>query len=97
MRLALLLALLAMISLPTALSVAAPAAGAADIARATALSHEWGRCPTARPAARVLAQAVRTEKPRPRVRRARAAVRAWTAVVAECSRPVAMPTVTPGT
>ena len=97
MRLALLLALLAAISLPTALSTAAPAPGAADIARATALSHEWGRCPTARPAARVLAQAVRTEKPRPRVRRARAAVRAWTVVAAECSRPVAMPTVTPGT
>ena len=98
MRSALILVLVATAALPGALwGAPSPAPGDAAIARATALSQEWGRCPTARPAARLLAQAVRTEKPRPRVLRARAAVRAWTAVAAECSAPVAMPTVTPGT
>ena len=67
----------------------------ADIARATTLQAQWGRCPTAAPAARVLHQAVRTTKPVPRVRRARAAVRAWAAVARECARPVPMPQVTP--
>lgn len=73
-----------------------PAPGDALIARAHVLAGQWGRCPTARPAARVLARAERTAAPRPRVRRARAAVRAWQAVASECAQPVPQPTVTPG-
>lgn len=74
-------------------SAAAP--GDALLARAGALSQQWGRCPTARPAHRVLSVARRTSAPRPRVRRARAAVRRWHAVARECSRPVPQPTVSP--
>jgi hypothetical protein len=91
---ALLVVLLAVLAAVPALG-AAPRPGDADIARATALQAQWGRCPTAAPAARVLRQAVRTTKPVPRARRARAAVRAWTAVARECARPVPMPVVTP--
>jgi hypothetical protein len=75
---------------------AAAAAGDSLLARAEALSQQWGRCPTARPAHRVLAEARRTSEPRPRVRRARAALRAWSAVAQECARPVPQPTVSPG-
>jgi len=74
----------------------APAPGDALIARAQALAGTWGRCPTARPAARALALAERTTAPRPRVRRARAALGAWQSVARECAQPVAQPTVTPG-
>ena len=74
----------------------APAPGDAIIARAHELAGVWGRCPTARPAAQVLALAERTKAPRPRVRRARAALRAWHAVARECAEPVDQPTVTPG-
>jgi hypothetical protein len=74
-------------------SAAAP--GDALLARAGTLSQQWGRCPTSRPAHRVLAVARRTSAPRPRVRRARAAVRSWHAVARECSRPVPQPTVNP--
>lgn len=70
-----------------------PAPGDAAIARAEALAAQWGRCPTARPAQRVLDQARRTTAPVPRVRRARAALRAWTAVARECARPVDQPQV----
>lgn len=70
-----------------------PAPGDAMIARAEALAAQWGRCPTARPAQRVLDQARRTSAPVPRVRRARAALRAWTAVARECARPVDQPQV----
>lgn len=80
--------------MPAAGSAAAPAPGDAAIAKATSLSQQWGRCPTARPAHRLLAQAVRTTKPRPRARRARVALRAWTEVARVCSRPVDQPTVT---
>jgi hypothetical protein len=75
---------------------AAAAPGDALIARAGALADQWGRCPTARPAHRVLAAARRTERPRPRVRRARAALRAWNGVAEACARPVPQPTVTLG-
>jgi len=75
-------------------AVAAP--GDALLSRAEALSQQWGRCPTARPAHRVLAVARRTSAPRPRVRRARAALRAWNGVAEACSRPVPQPAVTPG-
>ncbi len=97
MRSILLGALLLAAVLPAALaaSPAAPAPGDAAIQKATALQQEWGRCPTARPAARVLAQAVATTKPVPRARRARAALRAWNAVARECRAPVPMPEVTP--
>jgi hypothetical protein len=72
----------------------APAAAAAKAIRtADALALSWGRCPTARPAARVLAAARASERPVPRLRRARAAVAAWTAVAEQCARPVAQPTV----
>jgi hypothetical protein len=70
-----------------------PAPGAAILVRAEALAAQWGRCPTARPAHRVLDQARRTTAPVPRVRRARAALRSWTAVARECARPVAQPEV----
>jgi hypothetical protein len=76
-------------------SSSAPAPGDAIIARAHDLAGKWGRCPTARPAARVLALAERTKAPRPRVRRARAALGAWKAVARDCAQPVAEPTVTP--
>ena len=83
--------------LPAALAASPGAFAAGDVAiqKATALQQEWGRCPTARPAARVLAQAVATTKPVPRAKRARAALRAWTTVARECAAPVPMPQVTP--
>jgi len=83
--------------LPAALSASptAPAPGDAAIRQATALQQEWGRCPTAGPAARVLAQAVATTKPVPRAKRARAALRAWNRVARDCRAPVPMPEVTP--
>ena len=88
--------LTAAIGIP-AMASAAPAPGDAAIATATSLSQQWGRCPTARPAARLLAKAERTTETKPRARRARVALRAWTRVARECAAPVAMPTVTPGT
>lgn len=94
--------LLALAGLIALLSLAAPrpaeagpAPGARAIAQATELAREWGRCPTARPAHRALARAVRTRAPRPRAVRARAAVRAWREVARECARPVPLPTVSP--
>ena len=93
-RLLLALVLSAAIAIP---AVASAAPGDAAIAKATSLSHQWGRCSTARPAARLLAQAVATTADRPRARRARAALRAWNEVARECAIPVAMPSVTPGT
>jgi hypothetical protein len=98
LRTALLLALLALAALVPALGGASPAAAApgdAAIARAEALSAEWGRCPTSRPAHRVLAQARRTSAAAPRVKRARAAVRSWTRVARVCAQPVPQPTVSP--
>ena len=94
-RLLVALAILGSIAVP-GVGAPSPAPGDALIARAQELAGTWGRCPTARPAARVLAQAERTVAPRPRVRRARAAVRAWHAVARECAQPVDQPTVTPG-
>lgn len=96
-RILLLGALLLAAVLPAALaaSPAAPAPGDAAIRTATALQAEWGRCPTARPAAHVLAQAVATTRPVPRAKRARAALRAWNRVARECAAPVPMPRVTP--
>ena len=91
-------ALLLAAVLPAALAAspaAAHASGDAAIQRAGALQQEWGRCPTAPPAARVLAQAVATTKPVPRAKRARAALRAWNRVVRECRAPAPMPRVTP--
>ena len=72
---------------------AAPPPGSAAIAQAQALAVEWDRCPTARPAQRLLAQARQTTAPAPRARRARAALRAWTEVARVCSQPVDQPTV----
>jgi hypothetical protein len=90
-----LLLLAAVLPAALAASPAAQAPGDAAIHRATALQRQWGRCPTARPAARVLAQAVATTKPVPRAKRARAALRAWREVARECATPVPMPGVTP--
>lgn len=99
LRTALAIVLVALAALAPALAGAAPAspstAGDRTIARAEALSAHWGRCPTSRPAHRALAAARRTAAPHARVKRARAAVRAWTAVAADCSQPVAQPTVRP--
>lgn len=90
------IAALASVAVPgLASSSSAPAPGDAMIARAHELAGKWGRCPTARPAAQVLALAERTKAPRPRVRRARAALGAWNSVARECAQPVAEPTVTP--
>jgi hypothetical protein len=90
--------LTAAVGIPAMASAApAPAPGDAAIAKATSLSQQWGRCPTARPAARLLARAVRTTEAKPRARRARVALRAWNQVARDCAVPVAMPTVTPGT
>lgn len=69
---------------------------AAPIATATALSQTWGRCPSARTAHHVLAVARRTRAVKPRVKRARAAVRAWRGVVRECSKPIEQPIVIVG-
>ena len=88
------IAALASVAVP-GLASSAPAPGDAMIARAHDLAGKWGRCPTARPAAQVLALAERTKAPRPRVRRARAALGAWNAVARDCAQPVAEPTVTP--
>ena len=84
-----------------ALGLAPALAGAAgvttpadqDIARAQALSSQWGRCPTARPAQAILTLAERTTKPKLRATRARSSVRAWTTVARVCSQPVPQPTV----
>lgn len=90
-----------------ALLPAAPAAGAASpgavspggaaLVEAEALADAWGRCPTARPAARTLATARRLQRDaaRPAVKRrsARAALGAWRRVAEDCAMPVAMPTV----
>lgn len=92
MRTALVLALL-FAALAAPLS-ATSAPGDASIARAEALASHWGRCPTARPAQRVLDQARRTAAPVPRARRARAALRAWTEVARVCAQPVDQPVVT---
>jgi len=94
-RLAASLAALALLPLGGALA-GPPAPGGAAIASAEALAAEWGRCPTARPAHRVLARAKATREARPRARRARAAVRAWEGVARDCARPVDQPTVSPG-
>lgn len=96
----LLIAVLALAA-TAALAQGAPAGvakdpAAAPIATATQLSKTWGRCPTARSAHRTLAIARRTKATKPRVRRARAAVRAWRDVARECSKPVEQPTVIVG-
>ncbi len=85
------------IGLVPALAGAAPsprAVAAADIARADALSAQWGRCPTARPAHRILALAKRTRKPALRATRARSSVRGWRTVARVCAQPVPQPSVT---
>lgn len=84
--------LLGALAMPLA-AAPAPAPGDAAIARAEVLAAHWGRCPTARPAQRLLDQARRTEQPAPRVRRARAALRAWTEVARVCAQPVDQPVV----
>jgi flagellar basal body-associated protein FliL len=69
---------------------------AAVLAKASALATEWARCATSRPAHRLLSIANRTRATRPRVQRARAALRAWRLVVADCSKPVDQPQVIVG-
>ena len=92
MRLAFVIALmLATLSVPALGAGSAP--GSAAIAEAEALAVQWDRCPTARPAQRLLVQARQTTAPAPRARRARAALRAWTEVARVCSQPVDQPTV----
>ena len=95
MRLAVILIAMVSLGLAPALAGAASpsAAASADIARAQALSAQWGRCPTARPAQSILDLATRTTAPRLRATRARSAVRAWTTVATVCSAPVDQPTV----
>jgi len=88
------LAVTAALAVPASPGAAAPAAGEVALRDAAALAATWGRCPTARPAHRALAQAKRL----PRSRRAPAALRAraaWRTVRAECSAPVALPTAVP--
>lgn len=99
-RIILTIALLALIA-TAALAQGAPSRSAdpaaGQIAAATELSKTWGRCPTARPAHRALSLARRTKAAKPRVRRARAAVRAWRGVERDCSKPIDQPTVVVGT
>ena len=98
MRTALLIALVALAALVPALTGASPVAAAPGdvaLARAEALSAQWGRCATSRPAHRALAQARRTTAARPRAARARVALRSWTEVARGCARPVPQPVVTP--
>ncbi len=96
-----LIAVLALLAV-TAVAQAAPSSSAAKdpaaapIATATKLSQTWGRCPSARTAHRTLAIARRTRAAKPRVKRARAAVRAWRGVQRECSKPVDQPIVIVG-
>lgn len=80
------------------LAQAAPAKdpAAAVLAKASVLATDWGRCPTSRPAHRLLSIAGRTRANRPRVQRARAALRAWQRVVTDCSKPVEQPQVIVG-
>jgi hypothetical protein len=66
------------------------------LAKASVLATDWGRCPSSRPAHRLLSIAHRTRATKPRVQRARSALRAWRQVVAECSKPVQQPQVTIG-
>ncbi len=96
MRLAIgLIAVLALGLTPALGRAASSPAGAAnkDIARGQSLAAQWGRCPTARPAAKILALAKRTRRPALRATRARSSVRAWRTVVRVCSQPVRQPTV----
>lgn len=88
----------AAVAIPALLGVGAATAAPGDalLARADALAQQWGRCPTSRPAHRLLVRAHQTTRPALRVRRARASLRAWTAVAAECARPVPQPTVNVG-
>jgi len=98
LRTVLVTALVALAALMPALAGAtpqAPAPATAALATAEALSVQWGRCPTSRPAHRVLAQARRADAPRPRARRANAALRSWTEVARVCSQPVPQPVVIP--
>jgi hypothetical protein len=96
-RTALVLIAASALGIAPALAGAATSPGAraaADIARADALSGQWGRCPTARPAQEILVLAKGTRKPALRATRARSSVRAWTTVARVCAQPVAQPTVT---
>ncbi|MCC6831295.1 MAG: hypothetical protein IT200_08110 [Thermoleophilia bacterium] len=90
------LALLLLAVLVAQPSAAAQAHRPGDVAlrQATALSAQWGRCPTSPPAHRALA-AARTAPHPARAVRARAALRAWRQVVRECSAPVPMPVADP--
>jgi hypothetical protein len=103
-RIALLVALALVALAPVAASAAkGPANGplasakkdpaAAPLTKASTLATDWGRCPTSRPAHRLLTIASRTRANRPRVQRARAALRAWQRVVTDCSKPVEQPQV----
>lgn len=83
---------LAAAALPGA-AAGTPPSGSTAIARAEVLAAQWGRCPTAPPAQRVLDQARRTTAAVPRARRARAALRAWTTVARVCAQPVDPPVV----
>ncbi len=101
MRIALITALVALAAILPASALAAspapaPKAGTeAALAKAGALQQQWGRCPTARPAHAVLAQARRTTAAAPRAKRARAALRSWTEVSRVCATPVPQPVVIP--
>jgi hypothetical protein len=91
---ALVLLLVALLAAQPASAAQGPRPGDATLRQATALSVEWGRCPTSPPAHRALA-AARTAPHRARAARARAALRAWTRVVRQCSAPVQMPVADP--
>lgn len=78
---------------PLAQGTPAKDPAAAVLAKASVLATDWGRCPTSRPAHRLLSIASRTRATKPRVQRARAALRAWQQVVADCSKPVEQPQV----
>ncbi|MGE3138805.1 MAG: hypothetical protein AB7I08_13285 [Thermoleophilia bacterium] len=101
MRLALLTALVALAAILPASAVAASSAPApragteATLALAGSLQKQWGLCPTARPAHKVITQARRTTAATPRAKRAKAALRSWTEVARVCATPVPQPIVIP--
>ena len=73
-----------------------PDRAAPVLRQAQRLATDWGRCPTARPAHRLLAIARRTRAATPRLARARRALGAWRQVVVDCSKPQPLPQVVVG-
>jgi hypothetical protein len=81
------------LAVPVAIAAPSPSPVARDILAASALEAQWGRCPTARPAAVLLAIARRPARAPVAAARAKGALGAWRAVAAACAQPVPQPAV----